>query len=285
MIGKGDWNASGERWTVRCVDCQSMVPDLSPAVDGMNKRRTLMVIFNEVSARIKLRGMWYGSAGFWGEWKAVTCRYRFILMEANSGRETSVVSLMEFNDSIRVLSPLYRLLSKHSPHHNHHYLWKYGPFIRYSLADVCCHHLIISDQYFDLNTVKSFLYFEVFVSSFVQKEKHELGNERTVKAKESVLFRLQAAGYKRRSHTERLSTVLCWCTIFSLSSSILGRIWWHPFPFRVSPRDSLIYCLSGMPFFEGDSVAFQKISRQMGTLLLFFLWKIYETFVPKPSEE
>lgn len=134
MIGEGDWNASGERWTARCVDCQSMVPDLSPAVDGMNKRRTLMVIFNEVSARIKLRGMWNGSTGFWGEWKAATCRYRFILMEANNGRETSVVSLMEFNDSIRVLSPLYRLLSKHSPHHNHLYLWKYGPFIRYSLA-------------------------------------------------------------------------------------------------------------------------------------------------------
>lgn len=57
--------------------------------------------------------------------------------------------------------------------------------------------------------MQSFRYFEVFVPSFAQSEKHELGNERTVKAKESVLFRLQAAGYKRRSHTERLSTVLC----------------------------------------------------------------------------
>lgn len=57
--------------------------------------------------------------------------------------------------------------------------------------------------------MQSFRYFEVFVPSFAQSEKHELGNERTVKAKEYVLFRLQAAGYKRRSHTERLSTVLC----------------------------------------------------------------------------
>lgn len=40
-MGKGDWNASGERWTVRCADCQSMVPDLTQAVDGMNKRKNI----------------------------------------------------------------------------------------------------------------------------------------------------------------------------------------------------------------------------------------------------
>lgn len=40
MIGKGDWNASGERWAVRYADCQSMVPDLTQAVDSMNKRKT-----------------------------------------------------------------------------------------------------------------------------------------------------------------------------------------------------------------------------------------------------
>lgn len=114
---------------------------------------------------------------------------------------------------------------------------------------------------------------------FCKKRKHELGNERTVKAKEYVLFRLQAAGYKRRSHTERLSTVLCWCTIFSLSSSILGRIWWHPFPFRVSPRDSLIYCLSGMPFFWRGFCGISKNLTANGHIFFFFflienLWNI-----------
>ena len=36
----------------------------------------------------------------------MTCRYRFILMGASTRRETSMASLMEFNDSIWVLSPL-----------------------------------------------------------------------------------------------------------------------------------------------------------------------------------
>lgn len=116
MTGKGDWNASGECWTVRCADCQSMVPDLTQAADSMNKRRTLMVIFNEVSARIKLRRVWNTSTLFWGEWKAMTCRYRFILMEANTRRETSMVSLMEFNDSIRVLSP-FVIKARRNPHY------------------------------------------------------------------------------------------------------------------------------------------------------------------------
>lgn len=42
---------------LKCADCQSMVPDLTQVVDGMNKRKTLMVIFNEMSAHIKLRGV------------------------------------------------------------------------------------------------------------------------------------------------------------------------------------------------------------------------------------
>lgn len=48
----------------------------------------------------------------------MTCRYRFILMGANTKRDTPVVSLMELNDSIRVLSPLYRLSSKQRLYHN-----------------------------------------------------------------------------------------------------------------------------------------------------------------------
>lgn len=35
-----------------------------------------------------------------------------------------MVSLMEFNDSIRVLSPLYRLSSKRRVHYKPHYLGK-----------------------------------------------------------------------------------------------------------------------------------------------------------------
>lgn len=32
-----------------------------------------------------------------------------------------------------------------------------------------------------------------------------------------------------------------------------GTHLWHPFPFHVSLRDSLIYCLYGLAFFEGKS--------------------------------
>lgn len=54
----------------------------------------------------------------------MTCRYRFIIMGANTRRQTSMLSLMEFNDSIRVLSLLYCLSSKQNLHHNAHYLEK-----------------------------------------------------------------------------------------------------------------------------------------------------------------
>lgn len=97
MIGKRDWNASGERRTVRCADCQSMVPDLTLAADGMNKRRTCRVSFTAASARIKLRRALNSSTLFWRE------RYRSILMRVNTSRKTSVVSLMGFDESFRVL--------------------------------------------------------------------------------------------------------------------------------------------------------------------------------------
>lgn len=32
---------------MKCADCQSMVPELTQAGDGMNTRRTLVVILNE----------------------------------------------------------------------------------------------------------------------------------------------------------------------------------------------------------------------------------------------
>lgn len=94
----------GKYWSVRCADCQSMVPNLTQTVDGVNTTRTLMVIFNEVSACIKFRRVWKSFTLFWGEWKAMTCRYTFILMEENTRRDTPVLSLMfEFNESIWVL--------------------------------------------------------------------------------------------------------------------------------------------------------------------------------------
>lgn len=134
-----------------------MVPDLTQAVDGMNKRRTLVVIFNEVSASIKLRRVGNSSTLFWGEWKAMTCRYRFKLMGANTRRETSMVSLMEFNDSIRVLSLLYRLSSKRRLHYNRHYLGKtFTPgvtFIRYLLVSVA---IVILQSIIMINNCQNF---------------------------------------------------------------------------------------------------------------------------------
>lgn len=63
-----------------------------------------------------------------------------------------------------------------------------------------------------------------------------------------------------------------------MSFSMWGRIWWHPFPFRVSPRDSLIYYVCGMPFFEGESVAFQKCNSNVEV----FSGR-YQIFICNPS--
>lgn len=50
----------------------------------------------------------------------MTCRYRFILMGANTVRDAPVLPLREFNESIRVLPPLHRLSSARRPHHRPH---------------------------------------------------------------------------------------------------------------------------------------------------------------------
>lgn len=201
-----------------------------------------MLIFNDVSATVKLwREQFYIILR---EWKAMTCRYRFILMGANTIRERHQwFSLMEFNDSIRFLSPLYRLSSKLSLHHHPHCLEKNKPSLWAWLSSGIYQSLLFDNQLLIIQRISFFV---------CTKHASRVRNARTVKAEETVFFRLEAPG----SHPEWLSTALCWCTIFSLSSSIPGHIWWYPFPFRVSPRDSLIYCLCGMPFFEGESVAF-----------------------------
>lgn len=106
MMGYGDWDACGELHTVRCADCQSMVPDC----DGMNKRRILIVALCELPCSSpfeqsleQLRNILEAEC----QKETLTCRYRFILMRANTTKETTVVSLIEFNDFIRVLSLLF----------------------------------------------------------------------------------------------------------------------------------------------------------------------------------
>lgn len=105
----------------------------------------------------------------------MTCRYRFILMGANTVRDTPVVPLMEFNESIRVLSPLHRLSSAPRPHY-HPYperAREKQPSLRTSHiygADVCRCCWMIVHQLFSshiLHTHLNVIFFFTFFFSFL----------------------------------------------------------------------------------------------------------------------
>lgn len=98
---------------------------------------SLMVIFRRVSACMKFRRSWNSPTIFWRHWNAKACRYRLVLMGANTRGDTPVVSLIAFNDSIRVLSPLCHLVSlqilNHNPHSKTEHLLQTSSILNYKL--------------------------------------------------------------------------------------------------------------------------------------------------------
>lgn len=124
MIDEGNWNAGGERWDVLIANQWSLIYQPHGYIQ-------------KVSACMKFLRSWNSPTIFWSHWNAKACRYRFVLMGANTRGDTPVVSLIAFNDSIRVLSPLCHLVSvqiwNHNPHRNIYCWHRTSLIINYQL--------------------------------------------------------------------------------------------------------------------------------------------------------
>lgn len=109
MIDEGNWNAGGRGWDMLIANQWSLIDQPHGYIQ-------------EVSARIKFLRSRNSPTIFWSHWNAKACRYGFVLMGENTRGDTPVVSLIAFNDSISVLSPLCHLVSvqiwNHNPHRN-----------------------------------------------------------------------------------------------------------------------------------------------------------------------
>lgn len=126
MTGEGNWNAKGVK--LNCEMCWLPIngPRINPGRGRHEYKKDPRGYIKWVSLRVKFGRVWNSSPLFGREWNAKSCRYRFILMEENTRRDTPVVSLMDSNDSIRVLFPLYHLVSVQSLHDNPHRKHKYS---------------------------------------------------------------------------------------------------------------------------------------------------------------
>lgn len=124
----------GERWDVLIANQWSLIYQPHGYIQ-------------KASACVKFWRRWSSPTIFWSHWNAKACRYRFVLMGANTRGDTPVVSLIAFNDSIRVLSPLCHLLSVQIWNHNPH-------------RNIDCRHpalLIINYQFFGSHLLNIFL--------------------------------------------------------------------------------------------------------------------------------
>lgn len=124
----------GERWDVLIANQWSLIYQPHGYIQ-------------KVSACMKYGRSWNSPTIFWSHWNAKACRYRFVLMGANTRGDTPVVSLIAFNDSIRVLSPLCHLVSVQIWNHNPH-------------RSIYCRHpalLIINYQLFSSHMLNIFL--------------------------------------------------------------------------------------------------------------------------------
>lgn len=170
---------------------------------------------------MKFGRRWDSPTTFWRHWNAKACRYRFVLMEANTRGDTPVVSLIAFNDSIRVLSPLCQLVSVQIRNHNPH---------RKKTRNIYCRHPASFDYKLPVIGLARSKYLP--------------------KSKDSVLFWLDAKKKRVRLHG---------CLLFSVDAlfSPCHFLCWDPSgdiysPFAFPEGDGLIYCMHGVAFWKGN---------------------------------
>lgn len=196
----------------------------------------------KVSACVKFWRCWNSPTIFWSHWNAKACRYRFVLMGANTRGDTPVVSLIAFNDSIRVLSPLCHLVSVQIWNHNPH-------------RNIDCRHPSIVD--YKLPVLQLTLAQYLFEVSLC-------------KSKDIVLFRLKAIVWKTAGPDGCLP--FCVDALFSPCHLLYRDPSGDIHSSFVFPRgDSLIYCMRGVAFLEGGISGIWKILRQWRSFCLFFV--------------
>lgn len=228
-----------------------------------------MLIFNDVSASVKL---WREQSYIiLREWKAMTCRYRFILMGANTIRERHQwFSLMEFNDSIRFLSPLYRLSSKLSLHHHPHCLEKNKPSLWAWLSSGIYQSLLFDNQLLIIQRISFFVCSETCITCTKCEDSKSRGN-----------CALQTGGSRQSSWMAVHCSVLM--HYFLLVIFHTGTHLVIPVPLSCFPEGQFDLLSVWHALFWRGICGILKILRQMNKVCFVFLWKIYKMFISLKS--